>query len=374
MRTPDRTDTSLFGRWWWTVDRLSLSAVVILILIGAVLVIAGSPAVAHKIGVETYYFVKRQAVFLGLSAVTIVGLSLLDTASIRRIGAAGFLGSFMLLMLVPVLGSEIKGSVRWINLGGITLQPSEFIKPCFALLNAWLLARRVVEPGFPGIKLSVGLYAIVAAFLVCQPDIGMTVTLTGIWIAQLFLAGMPYVLIFLLGGMGIAAGVGAYFALPHVASRINRFLDPEAGENYQVERALEAFASGGLFGRGPGEGIVKRSIPDSHTDFIFAVAGEEFGMLFCFFILLLFTLIVLRSLKRVSHDPDLYVMIAAGGLVTQFGLQAVINMGVALHLLPTKGMTLPFLSYGGSSMLAFGLGVGALLALTRKRYGYGLKL
>lgn len=374
MRTPDRTDTSLFGRWWWTVDRFSLGAVGLLIVIGAILVIAGSPAVAQKIGVESYYFVKRQTFFLFLSAAAIVFMSLLDTAAVRRVGALGFVVSFLLLAAVPFLGSEIKGSVRWISLLGVSIQPSEFIKPCFALFNAWLLVRRVVEPGFPGMKLSFALYGVVLALLVGQPDLGMALTLTAIWGAQLFLAGVPYLVIAILGGGVVAGGVGAYFTFAHVQSRIDRFMSPEAGENYQVEKALEAFASGGMFGKGPGEGVVKRAIPDSHTDFIFAVAGEEFGMIFCMFILLLFAVIVLRSLTRMSHDPDLYVMIAAGGLVTQFGLQAAVNMGVALHLLPTKGMTLPFLSYGGSSMLAFGIGVGALLALTRKKYGYGLRL
>ncbi len=365
----DRTNTSKIGRWWWTVDRLNLLALVVLMVIGAVLVTAASPAVAARIGLDEFYFVIRQSVFLFAGAAILFGVSLMTPQDIRRIAVIGLLAMLVLMVLLPVLGMEAKGARRWIYLGGMSLQPSEILKPCFAVVIAWMFAEGRRSVGFPSYRISLALYAIVAGLLIIQPDFGMVVTVSGMFAAQLFLAGVSFLWVIIMIVAGIGGVVGAYHALPHVAKRINDFLDPASGDNYQVGKSLQAFESGGLLGRGPGEGVVKWSIPDSHTDFIFSVASEEFGALVCLAIVLLYGFIILRGFYRVWKESDLFVLLAASGILVQFGIQAVINMGVAVSLLPAKGMTLPFLSYGGSSMLGVALGMGMVLGLTRRRYG-----
>jgi len=365
----DRTNTTSIGRWWWTVDRLNLFALLILIALGGVLVTAGSPPVAKRLDLPAFYFVHRHHIFLALGLFTMLAASLLPPVAVRRIAVMGFCGSLILLLLVPFLGVEIKGAHRWIDLAGISIQPSEFMKPCFAVVMAWVCAENQRRVNFPGYRMVIALYGIVALLLIAQPDIGMTITVTAMWGIQMFLAGLPMLWVMIMGGCAVAGITGAYFAFPHVAKRIDSFLDPTAGDNYQIAKSLEAFKSGGLLGRGPGEGEVKQSLPDSHTDFIFSVAGEEFGVIVCILIVGLFAFIVLRGLSRVWKETDLFVVLAVAGLLAQFGVQAVINMGVAVNLLPAKGMTLPFLSYGGSSAVAIGLGMGMMLALTKRKYG-----
>ncbi len=365
----DRTNTSLIGRWWWTVDRLNLSALIILMILGSILVAAGSPPVAKRLDLPGFHFVHRHHMFLGLSFVVMLVVSLFSPVMIRRMAMIGFVASIVLLMLVPFMGMETKGAHRWINLMGLSLQPSEFMKPFFAVVMAWVCAENHKRIDFPGYKIAIGLYMIVVTLLIIQPDFGMTLTVTAMWGIQLFLGGLPMFWVLLLIGCGIAGIFGAYNMFPHVAKRINNFLDPAEGDNYQISRSLEAFRNGGLFGKGPGEGTVKQTLPDSHTDFIFAVAGEEFGVILCLMILALFGFVVLRGLSRVRAENDLFIMLTVAGLLTQFGIQAFVNMGVAVNLLPAKGMTLPFLSYGGSSVIAIGMGMGVMLALTRRRYG-----
>jgi len=268
-----------------------------------------------------------------------------------------------------VIGAEIKGARRWINLTGFSLQPSEFVKPTFTIVAAWLFAEQKERPRFPGNAISIVLFVGLVVMLFKQPDLGMAVVVAVVWFAQFFMAGLR--LYWAAAGtlVGLAGFAGAYVWLPHVASRINRFLDPAAGDSYQVNRSIEAFANGGLWGRGPGEGTVKDVLPDAHADFVFAVAGEEFGLVVCVIIVGVFAFIVLRGFSRLLQEGNLFVLLSATGLLIQFGLQAVINMASSLHLIPTKGMTLPFLSYGGSSMLALALGMGMMLALTRRRLG-----
>lgn len=365
----DRTDNSLFGRWWWTVDRLNLFALLLLVAIGAVLVYAGSPPVAKRLDLPPFYFVHRHEVFLSLGLLVMVLVSMLPPVAVRRLAVLGFCASLFLMLLVPFIGVQTKGAHRWIDLAGISVQPSEFMKPCFAIVMAWVCAESQKRVDFPGYRLAIGLYLLVAFLLIIQPDIGMTLTVTVMWGIQLFLAGLPVVWVLVMGAMAVAGLFGAYHLFPHVAKRINNFLDPSAGDNYQTGRALEAFRNGGLLGRGPGEGEVKQFLPDSHTDFIFAVAGEEFGVIFCLMILGLFAFVVLRGLSRVWKGNDLFIVLGVAGLLAQFGIQAVINMGVAVNLFPAKGMTLPFLSYGGSSVIAIALGMGMMLALTRKQFG-----
>ncbi len=365
----DRTNTTAIGRWWWTVDRLNLSALLLLIAVGSILVAAGSPPVAKRLDLPGFYFVHRHQVFLLIGLAAMLFVSLLPPVAIRRIAVVGFCGSIVLMMLLPFVGVETKGAHRWMDIGGISVQPSEFMKPCFAIVMAWICAENQRRIDFPGYRLAIALYLLSALLLVIQPDIGMTLTVTAIWGVQLFMAGLPmfWVVIF---GVGALAGLfTAYNVFPHVAKRIDAFLDPAAGDNYQVGRSLEAFKSGGWFGRGPGEGEVKLTLPDSHTDFIFSVAGEEFGVIVCILIVGLFAFIVLRGLSRVWKETDLFVVLAVAGLLTEFGVQSVINMGVAVSLLPAKGMTLPFLSYGGSSVVAMAVAMGMVLALTRRRYG-----
>lgn len=365
----DRRNTTALGRWWWTVDRASFIAMVLLMAIGFFLVIAGSPPVARRLGYADMYFVTRHQIYLALSMLVMVVVSMLEVKQIRRLAVLGFLISLVLLVLLPFIGFENKGAIRWLRLGPMTLQPSEFMKPCFALVLAWVFSARYHAPDFPSYRLATVLYAIIAALLIMQPDFGMVVTVTGMFGAQFFLAGMPFLWVIGMAGLGMVGIFSAYQLLPHVASRIDRFLDPATGDNYQVERSMEAFQHGRLLGVGPGEGTVKLHIPDSHTDFIFAVAGEEFGLIFCMMIVALFAFIVVRGFLRLGREHDMFTTIAVGGLLTQFGVQAIVNMGVAVNMLPAKGMTLPFLSYGGSSMLAIAAGMGMMLALTKKRYG-----
>jgi cell division protein FtsW len=364
-----RTDTSVVGRWWWTVDRMSLAALCAIIGIGCLLILAASPAVATKIGLDYFFFVRRQLVLVPPAIVILLGCSMLDPVGVRRIALLGLIGTIGLLLLVPVMGAEIKGARRWINVAGFSLQPSEFLKPTFAVVAAWLFARARTRGTLLAYVPPILLWAGSAALLLAQPDLGQTVVLSAIWFTMFFLAGLPILLMGIGGVLGAMGLVAAYHTFPHVTSRINRFLDKDSGDTFQVDKSLEAFHKGGLWGTGPGEGRIKQSIPDVHADFIFAVAGEEFGILACFLILVLFAFVVLRGFVRAMNERDLFVMLATTGLFTQFGLQAAIHMASTLHLMPTKGMTLPFISYGGSSLLAIAIGCGFALALTRKRFG-----
>jgi cell division protein FtsW len=370
-----RTDTSAIARWWRSVDFLSLIALGLLVVIGAVLTLAASPAVADRIGRESFHFAWRQLAFILPALALILAVSLLSPHGVRRLALVGFVASLGLMVLTLLIGMEVKGARRWLSLSGVSIQPSEFVKPTFAVVTAWLFARRQRGDGFPGYTLSILIYAGVVGLLALQPDVGMIVVVSGVWFAQFFLAGLPILLVLMLVAGGVGGAYLAYLSFPHVASRIDRFLDPGSGDTYQIDTALNAIRQGGLLGRGPGEGVLKRVLPDAHTDFIYAVAAEEFGLLVCLLILGLFGFIVLRGFGRVFQDSNLFVLLAGSGLLIQFGLQALINIGVNVHLLPTKGMTLPFISYGGSSVVALALGMGMMLALTRRRpAGQGITL
>jgi cell division protein FtsW len=371
MTTLARTDTSLFGRWWWTIDRWMLSAIIAIAAIGALLTLAASPAVAERIGFDTYHFVQRQFVFLPVSLVIMVLVSLMTPRGIRRlaVGCAGFALVGMIATLL--FGVEIKGASRWIHLAGFSLQPSEFMKPAFAVIAAWLFAESRTNANIPGNWIATGIFVVIAGLLLLQPDLGMTFVVGAIWAAEFFLAGLPLMWMVMLAAVFLAGLVGAYFTFSHVQTRIDDFINPASGGGYQVTRSLEAFRNGGLFGRGPGEGRVKEVLPDAHADFIFAVAGEEFGLILCMGILALFAFIVLRGFSRVLRDDDLFVLLAVAGLLVQFGLQVIINVASNMNMMPPKGMTLPFVSYGGSSTLALAIGMGMVLALTRKRPGSG---
>lgn len=357
---------NFFWRWWRAVDQQTVIALGILFGFSLMLVTTASPAVAARIGLDESYFATRQIFYLSIATLIILVLSCFDKKWIRRIAIIGFTSSFILLLLVKLYGYEVKGAKRWINLAGLSIQPSEFIKPFFAVVAGWILSLKQY-PDFPGFTISAVLYALVAAVLITQPDFGMLIMITSVWGMQLFVAGMPILWIMLAGVFSLIGVTAAYTLLPHVAQRINSFLDPASNENYQVSKSLMAFENGGFYGRGPGEGTVKQVLPDSHTDFIFAVAGEEFGAIVCLIIAAIFAFIVIRGLLKILKEEDQYVLLAVTGLLSQFGLQAMINMGVTLNLLPTKGMTLPFISYGGSSTLAIAMGIGMLLAFTKRQ-------
>jgi cell division protein FtsW len=362
-----RIDQSPVARWWWTVDRWSLVALGVLLAFGIVLSLAASPAVAERLGYDPLHFFDRQVAAVPFVVALMFVVSLQPPRMIRRIAVIGFAISLAMLALTFVVGIEIKGARRWIELPGLALQPSEFVKPTFAVVAAWLFAEQKLRRGFVGNLLSGALFLAILGLLVKQPDIGMAVVVSIVWLAQFYMAGLRIYWAVLGGLVGLAGLAGAYVTQPHVRLRVEEFLNPAAGDSYQVNRSLEAFANGGLWGRGPGEGTVKYHLPDAHADFVFAVAGEEFGLIVCLIVIGLFAFIVLRGFARLAQEADLFVLLAGTGLFVQFGLQAVINMASSLQLIPTKGMTLPFLSYGGSSMLALALGMGMALALTRRR-------
>jgi cell division protein FtsW len=359
-------DNSLLGRWWWSVDRWTLGAIFLLIGFGYIMMLAASPAVAERIGTSRDIFIFKQVFFLAVAAGVVFGVSLLSPRDIRRLAIVGCLIALALTAATMVIGIEIKGARRWISLPGMSVQPSEFLKPCFAVVAAWLLAEGKKSPRFPGMILAGAVFALILLLLKSQPDIGMLAVVTTVFLAQLYIGGLPLALVGVAVGMMGTGAVSAYVLFPHVQSRVNRFWEG-TGDNYQVTTALEAFGNGGLLGRGPGEGRVKDILPDAHADFVFAVAGEEFGMILCCVIIGVFAFIVLRGLLRLLKEHDPFIVLACTGLVTGFGLQAFVNMASTLKLIPTKGMTLPFISYGGSSALAVALGMGMLLALTRKR-------
>ena len=367
MPALSRADTSVLGRWWWTVDRWTLLAIGVLIGFGYIMMLAASPAVAERIHVSRDMFIAKQVVFLALAGTVVVGVSLLSPRGVRRLALLGCLGAIMLTAATMVVGVEIKGARRWIALPGMSLQPSEFLKPCFAVVTAWLLSEGARTRRFPGRLIACALFVLIAMLLKAQPDMGMLSVVLAVFFTQLFVGGLNLFMVGVSAGGIVAAAVGAYTFFPHVQSRVTRFLHPASGDTYQVTTALEAFGNGGLLGRGPGEGRVKDVLPDAHADFVFAVVGEEFGLVVCLLVLAVFGFIVLRGLLRLLAEQDLFIVLAATGLVTSFGLQAFVNMASSLQLIPTKGMTLPFVSYGGSSVLAVALGVGMLLALTRRR-------
>lgn len=362
-----RADRSRFAEWLWTIDHYLLVSFVLLMIGGVVLSFAASPPVAERIGLDTFYFVKRQAMFLFPGLAIMLAGSLLSPRMVRRVALAVFIIAIGLLIATLFVGMEVKGARRWIYLAGFSLQPSEILKPSLIVLVAFLLSESGRRKEVPGASFSILLFLISAALLIAQPDFGQTMLLGTTWAALFFLNGLPWYAIAGMGVVGLMGLSAAYLWLPHVTARIDRFLDPASGDTFQVDTAREAFLAGGWFGRGPGEGTVKRILPDSHTDFVFAVVGEEFGVIVCLLLVLIFAFIVVRGFIHASRDHDAFSRLASAGLIVLFGLQAAINLSVNLNLIPPKGMTLPFISYGGSSLLSSAMTAGFILALTRRR-------
>ncbi|WP_028032807.1 putative lipid II flippase FtsW [Chelativorans sp. J32] len=361
-----RTDRSMVANWWWTVDRWFLAAFLFLMGLGIVLSFAASPAVAERIGLESYHFVTRQIVFMIPALIVLIGVSFLDPRQVRRLALVMLCVALILMVATLFFGMEVKGSRRWIHVFGLSIQPSEYMKPAFVVICAWLFAEHARQPEIPGNLFAMLLLGLVLALLVAQPDLGQTMLVLSTWGAMFFIAGMPWLWIIVLGALGAVGAVGAYSVFPHVAERIDRFITGE-GDTYQVDMSLEAMTRGGWLGQGPGEGSVKRILPDSHTDFVFAVAGEEFGLIMCLLILALFAFVVLRGLSIARKQEDDFTRYALSGLVVLFGLQSIINMAVNVRMMPAKGMTLPFISYGGSSLVAMAISMGFVLALARRR-------
>ena len=362
-----RADRSAFAEWWWTVDKLLFAGLVALIVGGVVLSLAGSPPVAERLGYDSLHFFKRHVFFFLPAIAVMIATSFLSSRQARRVALLVLFVSLVLMLATLFVGVEIKGARRWISILGFSLQPSEFMKPAFVVVVAWLFAENARRPDIPGNVFALILLAIAVALLVAEPDFGQTMLITIAWGGLFFMAGMPWLWI---AGLAILAVVGiasAYLMLPHVAGRIDRFIAPQSGDTYQIDRALESILRGGWFGRGPGEGTVKRILPDAHTDFIFAVAAEEFGIILVICLVVIFALVVFRGFANSLGMEDPFTRLAAAGLVLLFGVQSVINMAVNLRLMPQKGMTLPFISYGGSSMLAVAFGMGLLLAFSRRR-------
>src|SRR6201982_1314308 len=331
--------------WWWTVDRVQLAAIFARIRAGIILSLAASPPVATRIGLDSFHFFNRHVLFLLPSFIVLLGVSFLAPHQIRRAALIVFLVSMVLIVATLLFGPEVKGSRRWITLVGVNIQASESAKPAFVVLAAWLFAESTRKPEMPATSMALMLLLMLVSLLVMEPDFGQTMLIRMAW----------------------GALFGSYLLVPHVAGRIKRFMNPASGDTFQVDTAMEAFSNGGWFGLGPGEGIAKRNLPDSHTDFVFAVAAEECGIIMCLALLLLFAFVVIRALSRAYATEDIFARFAASGLAIMFGVQAAINMSVNLQLIPAKGMTLPFISYGGSSMVSLAYGVGMMLALTRQR-------
>lgn len=365
---PSRVTEPVLPRWWRTIDKWSMTCIMILFGIGLLLGLAASVPLASRNGLEPFYYVQRQAFFGGLALAAMVGVSMMTPAMVRRLGVAGFALAFLALALLPFFGTDFgKGAVRWFSLGFASVQPSEFLKPAFVIVVAWLMAASFDLNGPPGKTVSFVIALVVVGLLAIQPDFGQAALVLFGWGVVYFVAGAPMTLIGIVVGLVFVAGFGAYESSEHFARRIDGFLTPEIDPRTQLGYATNAIQEGGFFGVGVGAGQVKWSLPDAHTDFIIAVAAEEYGLILVLVIIALYTTVVVRSLMRLTKERDPFIRLAGTGLACIFGVQAMINMGVAVRLLPAKGMTLPFVSYGGSSVIAAGITVGALLAMTRMR-------
>ncbi|QQQ18295.1 putative lipid II flippase FtsW [Brevundimonas vitis] len=369
--TFSRNDKGPIATWFWTVDRGLLGAALGLMAIGVALSFASSPAAitADDSIADPFHYSWRMLVWASGGVGLMLLTSLLSPKGVRRIAVVALLLAIAVMALLPFIGDEVKGAARWINLGPFSLQPSEFAKPSLIVFAAWMFAEAQKGQGVPGVSIAFGVYALTVGLLVIQPDIGQTLLITTTFIAVFFMAGVPLKWMAVIGTVGVAGIVSIYALFGHVRDRVAVFLNPGAEDSHQIDRASEAIRAGGLVGRGVGEGVMKRHVPDLHTDFIYSVGAEEFGLILSLLMIGLYAFIVVRGMSRAMKLSDSFAQTAAAGLFMLIGLQACINVAVNLNLIPTKGMTLPFISYGGSSMLAMGLTMGFALALTRKRPG-----
>jgi cell division protein FtsW len=365
---PVRSGDPVLPRWWRTIDKWSMSCILLLFVIGLLLGLAASPPLAARNGLEPFHYVTRQAIFGGLALVVMLLISMMSPVAVRRLAVIGFLISFIAVIFLPFFGTDFgKGAMRWYSLGFVSFQPSEFLKPGFVVLAAWLMAAGLEIGGPPGRLYSFILASFIVILLALQPDFGQAALILFSWGVMYFVAGAPMTILVILAGAVTFAGTFAYSSSEHFARRIDGFLSADVDPTTQLGYATNAIREGGFFGVGVGEGQVKWSLPDAHTDFIIAVAAEEYGLILVLVVIALYAIIVSRSLFRLIRERDPFIRLAGTGLACAFGVQAMINMGVAVRLLPAKGMTLPFVSYGGSSLIAGGIALGMLLAMTRSR-------
>ncbi|HEY3800515.1 MAG TPA: putative peptidoglycan glycosyltransferase FtsW [Caulobacteraceae bacterium] len=366
-----RNDTSRVGVWWWTVDHWLLGATLALVGLGVLLSFGASPAAAARLDIPfPFHFAVRQSIFAAMGLVILLAVSILPPRGIRRAAFFIYIVAILMMGALLVLGHSAKGATRWVDFAGFTLQPSEFMKPALIVLTAWMFSEGQKGEGVPGVSIAFGLYVIAVALLLVEPDVGQTVLITVAFGAAFWMAGVPMSWVMVLGGAAVAGLTSTYFLFQHVATRVDTFLGHDkTSEAQQVVKAGQAIAAGGLFGRGPGEGIMKREVPEMHTDYIYSASAEEYGLWFSLILIGLFTFVTLRGLFKAMKLSDPFEQVAAAGLFVLVGMQAFINVAVNLDLIPSKGMTLPFISYGGSSMLAMCLTMGMALALTRRRPG-----
>ena len=362
-----RADRSPLSDWLWTIDRWLLGALGLLMVCGLVFGMAGSPPVAERLHLPTFYFVNHQAMYLVPAIAVLIGASFMSPRQVRRAALVLFVGSMALIFAALLFGAEVKGARRWI----FGVQPSEFVKPAFAVLAGWAFSEGARRRDVPANLLAILILPATVVPLILQPDFGQTMLISLVWGALFFMAGLHWFWVAGIGGAGAMSVFAAYKFVPHVRARILKFLEPQSAggvtDTFQVDTARDSFIAGGWFGKGPGEGTLKRILPDSHTDFIFAVTGEEFGVIVCILLVTLFAFIVVRGLSNAAKNEDPFCRFAAAALTMLFGIQSCINLAVNLHLMPAKGMTLPFVSYGGSSLISLALGMGFLIAVTRKR-------
>lgn len=365
-----RSDSSVLSQWWWRVDRITFFCVIALLSVGVLMVMAASSPVAERVGLGSMYFVKRHLIYVVLSAIGIILISMQSSLMLRRFALVVFICALLATYLTPLIGSEIKGARRWLSLGPLSVQPSEFLKPTLVVLTAWMLSEKKKNIDVPGNIFALVFYVLVAVSLLLQPDMGMLVLVTATFFFQFFLSGLPLMMIGLCGLLGGTAVIASYFLFPHVQARVDRFMAPPTADRfsdrYQINQSLDAFTSGGFWGLGPGEGVVKKHLPDSHADFIFSVLGEEFGVVACAALVVLIALMVVRPMMLQAKSTNLFQILCVTGLCAQLGMQSFINMASTLDLIPTKGMTLPFISFGGSSLLAAALTMGFVLGFLKR--------
>ena len=362
-----RADRSRVADWWFTVDHVLVGAIFAIIGVGLILSLAASPAVAIKKGLPTYYFVERHLFFSALGVLIMLAVSLFSPRGVRRLALFLFGISLLGMIAVYFVGPEVHGAQRWLSFGGHTIQPSEFAKPGFVIISAWLFAESATRKDMPALPLAILLAAVFTGLLISEPDVGQTMLVAAVWGTLYYLSGQRLLGAGIIAVCGIMGLVFAYSTFDHVHARIDKYFAPTPGDYSQLDRAIRSFSEGGFLGRGPGEGTIKTVLPDAHTDFIFAVVAEEYGVIACLVVLGLFAFVVMRALIAAAQEKDAATRLSIQGLALLFGLQALINMGVNVGLLPAKGITLPFVSSGGSSMLAVSITLGMLLALTRHR-------